>query len=179
MATIYIPEALNIFVTDTGPDNGKHLKITDVTLPKLSEKTMEHHPGGGIGAIQIGGLGFDPLELGFRLVGVDPQSLAQFGLGGTGQVPYTIYGAIRDKQTGSAIELKATSWGRMVTIDSGTWKRGDAAEQTHQIREITMYTLYWNKVELYYYDFYNSTWRVNGVDQVRDVNTILRISGGP
>ena len=175
MATIYIPEALNIFVTDQGPDNSKHLKITDVTLPILREKTMEHHPGGGIGAIQIGGLGFDPLKMGFKLVGADPQSMAQFGLGGTGQVPYTVYGAIRDKQTGTAIELKVTAWGRLIEINSGTWKRGDAAEQTHEINEITLYGLYWNKVELYFYDFYNSTWRVNGTNQVQDVNAILRI----
>lgn len=175
MATIFVPEALNIFVTDTGPDNSKHLKITDTTLPKLTEKTIEHHPGGGIGAIQIGGLGIDPLEAAFKLVGIDPQSLAQFGLGGSGQVPYTIYGAVRDKQTGVAVELKATIWGRLTEVDHGTWKRGVAAEQTHKIQEITRYALYWNKAELYYYDFYNSTWRVNSVDQVSDVNAILRI----
>lgn len=175
MATIFIPEALNIFVTDTGPDNSKHLKITDVTLPKLTEKTMEHHPGGGIGAIQIGGLGIEALEVGFKLVGFDPQSLAQFGLGGTGQVPYTILGAVRDKQTGTAIELKASIWGRMTEIDNGTWKRGDAAEQTHKIQEITLYSLTWNKSELYYYDFYNSVWRVNGASQVTDIAAILQI----
>ena len=175
MATIYIPEAINLFVTDNGPDNGKHLKITDVTLPKMTEKTMEHHPGGGIGAIKIGGLGIEALEVGFKLVGFDPQSLAQFGLGGTGQVPYTILGAVRDKQTGTSIQLRASAWGRLTEIDSGTWKRGDAAEQTHKIEEITLYQLYWNKVEVYYYDFYNSTWRVNGVSQVDDVNAILQI----
>jgi phage tail tube protein FII len=51
----------------------------------LEEKTVEHHPGGGIGAIDIGGLGINALTLGFKLVGVDPQSMAQFGLGGSGR----------------------------------------------------------------------------------------------
>ncbi|MGA2491843.1 MAG: phage major tail tube protein [Roseiarcus sp.] len=178
MATIYVPEALNIFVTDQGPDNSKHLKITDSTFPVLEEKTVEHHAGGSIGAIEIGGLGLNALTFGFKLVGFDPQSAAQFGLGGSGQVPYTVYGAVRDKQTGTAIELKATIWGRMAKLDMGTYKRGDASEQTHEIKEITRYGLYWNKVELYYYDFFASIWRVNGVDQYADVNGILRISGG-
>jgi phage tail tube protein FII len=60
----------------------------------------------------------------------------------------------------------------------GTYKRGDAAEQTHEIKEITRYGLYWNNAELYYYDFFASIWRVNGVDQYADVNGVLRISGG-
>jgi len=177
MATIFVPEALNLFVTDTGPDNSKHLVITETTLPKLEEKTFEHHPGGGIGAVEIGGLGINALSMGFKLMGVDPQTLAQFGLGGTGQLPFTVYGAIRDKQSGTAIELKAIVNGRLTEVDHGAWKRGDAAEQTHMIKEITMYQLYWNKKELYFYDFYNSTWRVNGANQQSDVQSILRIAG--
>jgi uncharacterized protein len=179
MSTIYIPEALNLFVTDSGPDNSKHLVISDVTLPVLKEKTMEHHPGGAIGSIQIGGLGIEPLELGFKLVGVDPQSLAQFGLGASGaRVPYTVLGAVRDKQTGVAIALQCTVLGRMVEASQGTFKRGDADMQTHKIQEVTLYSLTWNGAELYYYDFFNSIWRVNGVSQVSDVNAILQITGG-
>ena len=178
MATIYIPEAVNIFVGDQGPDNSKHLKITDVTLPVFQEKTVEHHAGGSIGAIEIGGFGIEPLTLGFKLIGVDPQSMAQFGLGGSGQLVYTIYGAVRDKQTGKVKELKATAWGRMVKLDSGTFKRGEAAEQTHEIKEIFRYGLYWDKSEVFYFDYESSTWRVDGDDQYADVNSILRISGG-
>lgn len=178
MATILIPEAVNIFVGDSDSDNSKHLKISDVTLPVLEEKTFEHHAGGSIGALEIGGLGINALTLGFKLVGVDPQSMKQFGLGGSGQLAYTVYGAVRDKQTGKAIEMKATAWGRMVKIDSGALKRGDATEQTHEIKEIVRYSLYWNKSELYYYDYFASTWRVNGTDEYSDVNNILRVSGG-
>jgi uncharacterized protein len=175
MATIFIPEAVNLFVGDEGPDNSKHLSISDVTLPKLEEKTAEHHPGGGIGAVEIGGLGLNALQLGFKLAGVDPQTMAQFGLGAAVDMPYTVYGAVRNKQTGEAIELKATAWGRLTTLDPGTIKRGEAAEQTHEIKQIMRYSLFWNKKELYYYDFYNSAWRVNGVDQYSDVKSILRI----
>lgn len=179
MSTIYIPEAVNLFVTNSGTDNSKHLVISDVTLPVLKEKTMEHHPGGAIGSIQIGGLGIEPLDLSFKLVGVDPQSMAQFGLGAAGaRVPYTVYGATRDKQTGTAIALKCMVLGRMVEMSQGTFKRGDANEQTHKIAEVTMYQLFWNNAELYYYDFFNSIWRVNGVSQVSDVNAILQISSG-
>jgi hypothetical protein len=178
MATIYIPEAANIFVGDAGPDNSKHLKLVEVTIPDLEEKTIEHHAGGSIGAVNIGGLGLNPLEFNFKLVGVDPQSMAQFGLGGTGQLPYTILGAVRDKQTGKAIALKVLATGRMTKVASGAIKRGDASDQTFTIKEITLFALYWNAVELWYYDFFASIWRVNGVDQYADVNSILQISGG-
>lgn len=178
MATIYIPEAMNIFVGDQGPDNSKHLKISDVTLPTLEEKTAEHHAGGSIGAVDIGGLGINPLSLGFKLAGVDPQSAAQFGIGGSAQLPYTILGAVRDKQAGTAIALQCVAWGRMVKMEPGQFKRGDIMEQTHEIKEIMRYQMLWNNVELYYYDFFSSTWRVNGVSQNSDVNAILQIGSG-
>lgn len=175
MASIYIPETVNLFATDDGPDNSKHLQISGVTLPKLSEKTQEHHAGGAIGAIEIAGLGIDALTVGFKLAGYDQQTMAQFGLGATGTKPYTVYGVIRDKNGNQPIELKAVAWGRLTSVEASEFKRGDLADQTHEIKEITRYTLYWNKSELYYYDFFASKWRVNGVDQLADINAILRI----
>ena len=105
------------------------------------------------------------------------RAAAQFGIGGSGQLPYTIYGAVRDKQSGSSIEMMSVVWGRMVKLDPGAFKRGDIQEQTHEIKEIMRYQVTWNKAELFYYDFFASTWRVNGVDQNNDVNGILRITG--
>jgi hypothetical protein len=178
MATIYIPEAMNLFVGDAGPSNSKHLVISEITFPKLTEKTAEHHAGGSIGAIEIGGLGMNALELGFKLTGVDPQSAAQFGVNGASQMPYTILAAVRDKQAGQALAYQAIVWGRMVEIDPGSFKRGDIMQQTHMIKEVMRYQLTWNNSELFYYDFYTSTWRVNGQSQNSDVNSILQITGG-
>ena len=176
MATFYTMEAANIFVGDAGPDNSEHLKIMDITFPVLEEKTVEHHAGGSIGAVEIGGLGINALSLGFKLSGMDPQAMTQFGLSGSGLLNYTIYGAVRDKQVGALIEVKCIVQGRMVKLDPGSFKRGDMMEQTHEIKEVFRYQLYWNKNELFFYDFFASQWRVNAIDQASDVNTILRVT---
>lgn len=176
MSTLFIPEAMNIFVGDDGPDNSKHQSVSTITLPKLEEKTQEHMAGGAVGAIEIGGLGLSPLVIGFKQAGWDPQSMAQFGIGGRAQIPYTMYGVIRDKATGDAVEVKAVARGRMVSLEKSEFKRGDLAEQTHEIKEVTHYELYWNKKELYWYDWKASQWRVNGVPQNSVENSILRIA---
>lgn len=177
MATIFVPEAMNIFV-GAGTDASKHLSITENTLPILEEKTVEHHAGGSIGALEIGGLGLVALTQGFNLSGYDPQAMGQFGaVGTTNNNAFTTYGVIRDKQGNAPIELRAITWGRLTKIQQSTFKRGDLANQTHEIKEITHYELYWAGQELYFYDFFSSVWRVNGVDQNQAANAILRIPG--
>ncbi len=177
MATIFIPEAMNIFV-GTDANASKHLSITENTLPILEEKTVEHHAGGSIGALEIGGLGLQALTQGFNLSGYDPQVMGQFGaVGANNNQAFTTYGVIRDKQGNAPIELRAVVWGRLTKLQKSTFKRGDLANQTHEIKEITHYELFWNGGELYFYDFYSSQWRINGVDQNQAVNAILRIPG--
>jgi len=174
MATLYIPEALNIFVGSSA-DSSKHLSITSNTLPVLEEKTAEHHAGGSIGAIEIGGLGLQALTQGFNLSGYDPQVMSEFGSIGAASNTFTTYGVIRDKQGNAPIELKAVVWGRLTKLEMSEFKRGDLASQTHQIKEVVRYQLFWNGAEKYYYDFYGSIWRIDGIDQNQAVNSILRI----
>jgi P2 family phage contractile tail tube protein len=177
MATIYVPEAMNIFV-GTGADASKHLTITENTLPILEEKTVEHHAGGSIGALEIGGLGLVALTQGFNLSGYDPQTMGQFGaVGTTNNNAFTTYGVMRDKQGNTPFELRCVTWGRLTKIQHSTFKRGELANQTHEIKEITHYELYWGGKEKYYYDFFSSVWRVDGVDQNQAANSIMRIPG--
>lgn len=176
MSTLFIPGAFNLFAGDDGPNNSKHVSISSVSLPKLMEKTAEHHAGGAIGAIEIGGLGLGALEIGFELAGADPQTMAMFGVGSRATQPYTAYCEIRDKNGNKPLEVKATAWGRMVELTNSELKRGELASQTHVIKELTRYGLWWDKKEIYYYDFFASIWRVNGVDQSAETNSILRIS---
>ncbi|RFB80393.1 phage major tail tube protein [Methylovirgula sp. 4M-Z18] len=174
--TIYVKEAMNIFAGDTGTDRSKHLTLDSLKLASLEEKTAEHHAGGSIGAIEIGGLGMNALSIQFKLKGTDPQTMSLFGINGRTSMPYTIYGVIRDKSTGRAIELKAVAWGRLTKLDPNEWKRGDLDEQDHEIKEITHYELYFDKTEKYFYDFLASTWRVDGTDMNSAEKTILRIA---
>ena len=177
MATsVLVWEAANLFVGDSGPNNSKHLSLTSIKLPDMREKMQEHHAGGSIGALNIGGLGIEALDLTFKLVGADSQTKVQFGLGARAQQPFTIYGVLRDKNGGRAIERKAVVFGRLLELSEDEYSRGSLGSQDHKIGEITHYELFEDKQEVFYYDFFSSVWRVGGVNQNADTNAILRIA---
>lgn len=175
-AKVIIWEEANIFAGDEGTDNSKHLKIRNITLPSFKEKTEEHAAGGAIGALMIGGLGLEPLELGFKLVGIDAQTKGLLGQTQSGNVPYTIYGVARDKHLGTAIERKIVAFGRLTEITESEWERGKLTDQDHKIMEIVHYEEYLDKDEVYYYDWTASIFRVGRVNRRADANAILRIS---
>lgn len=172
---LFIPEAVNLYATDTGPDNSKHLQIMGITLPDMEQQTQEHRAGGAIGAIEIGGLGLNALSCNFKVAGYDPQLMSRFGLGLNATEPYTIYGVIRDKVDGTKKELRAVLRGIMAKLTKGEMKRGDLSDQDHTIKEIIHYELYFDKKEIYFYDWASNVWRVNGNDQFASDNAILRI----
>lgn len=174
-ASVIIWESANLYAGDNGPNNSKHLTLQSIIIPQLKEKRAEHTPGGGVAAISIGMMTLEALEVAFKLAGTDPQTKAQFGLGATGSQFYTIYGVLRDKNGGRAIERKAVVKGRLVECLEEEFTRGKVTTQDHKISEITHYELYEDKAEVYYYDFFSSIWRVGGADQRADVNAILRI----
>ena len=177
MASLFILEAANLFVGDDGPNNSKHLSLQKVKIPALEEVTAQHHAGGAVGEIEIGGLGVKALTCSFDIVGVDPQVLSQFGLGSKAQVPYTVYGMMRDKNGGRAVELKAIMQARLTKADQGEFKRGDLNAGAYELKEIVHYELYVDTVEKYYWDFFASDYRVGGVSQNADEKSILRIPG--
>ncbi len=174
-AALRVIEAANLFAGDDGPDNSKHLTLQSVKLPDWREKTQEHHPGGSIGAINLGGFGIEAPELTFKLIGSDPQTRLLFGLGTRQLRPYTVYAVVRDKETSRAIERKVVVRGRMVEISAAELQRGSPGAQDHKVAEITHYEEYEDKQEIYLWDFYSATWRVRGVDQTASERAILRI----
>lgn len=174
-ATVLVWESANLFAGDNTTNNSKHLTLQSVMLPVMREKTAEHHAGGSIGAITIGGLGIEPFDITFKLVGSDPQTQALFGIGATATQAYTIYGAIRDKSDGTVKERKAIVRGRISELSESDFERGRLTEQTHKVTEVLHYELYYDKQEIYYFDYLTSTWRVNGIDRTSEVNNILRI----
>lgn len=175
-ATITIWTAANLFIGDDGPDNSKHLSLQNIKLPDWKEKSQEHHPGGGIAAINIGGLGFEAPELSFKLVGTDAQAKAAFGLGSRVGMPYTIYGELVDKRTARKIERKVVVFGRMTEVSEDEFERGKVTMQDHKITEITHFELYEDKKEVYFFDLWTSQWRVNGIDENAETRGILRIA---
>ena len=175
---LFIQEGLNLFLGDDGPNNSKHQNIEDVKLPELEELTQNFHPGGAIGQVEVGGMGLKALEFTFKIKGWDPQVLSQFGVGSKNMLPYTFYGMVRDKNGNLPLEVKAIVRGRMTKVGMDNIKRGDLMGSDFAIREVLHYELYFDKVEKYFYDFFGSDWRVDGVDQFADERTILRIPSG-
>src|ERR1017187_4656700 len=138
MAALYIQEAVNLMVSDSG-DNSKHLSLISIKLPALEEMVQKHHAGGAMGEISVGGLGIKELVVTFKMVGWDPQTLSQFGLGATNMVPYTVYGLVRNKDGNAPVEVKAVVKGRLVKADPSDFKRGNLLEHDYAINEILHY----------------------------------------
>jgi hypothetical protein len=176
-STLWIQESCNLFVGDDGPDNSKHLSLESIKLPTLEEISQEHHAGGAIGQIKVGGLGLKPLECTFKLKGWDPQTLSQFGLGKKNQLPFTVYGLIRNKNGNAALECKAIIRARLAKVEPDEFKRGDLYGHNYMLDEILHYELYFDKQEKYYWDFFGSDYRIDGVPQNDDERAILRIPG--
>src|ERR1700748_1593955 len=106
MADMIVHESFNLFVGDAGPDNSKHLVIKNFKMPEFEELTQQHHSGGALGAIEVGGLGHKELMATFKLAGWDAQTMSQFGIGGRSKFPFTAYGNARSKATGTAVGIK-------------------------------------------------------------------------
>lgn len=174
--TLVLQEAVNLMVGDGDVDNSKHLNLASISLPNLEEVTAQHHAGGSIGEIEVGGLGIKALQPTFKINGWDPQVMRQFGLGSRVLMPFTVYGLLRDKLTGDKIEVKAVIRGRMTKLSGDAFKRGDLMGHDHSIQEVMHYELYYNGEELYYFDFKTSLWRVGGVIANADERAALRIS---
>ncbi|WP_404291562.1 phage major tail tube protein [Microvirga sp. RSM25] len=173
---LFVQEACSLYVGDDTPNANKRNNLDSIKLPTLEEISATHHAGGAIGAIDISGLGLNPLEATFKQTGWDPQTMSQFGLGRRGRMPFTCYGMLRDKGISNrAIEVKAIMWGRLTRIEGDEFKRGDSLlGHDHTIKEILRYGLWYDGEEKYYYDWETGTWRVDGVDQNADERRILR-----
>ena len=176
MADMVINESFNLFVGDAGPNNSKHLVIKNLKLPEHEELTQQHHAGGAIGAIDVGGLGFKELMSSFKLTGWDAQTMSQFGIGARSKYPFTAYGNARSKATGAAVAIKAVMFGRLTKLVYPEMKRGDLLEVDHEIKEILHYEFYYGGQEKYYWDWSTSLWRVDGVVQNQDEINNLSIA---
>ncbi len=176
MSSLFILESANLFVGNADPTNSKHLAIKELKLPSLEENTVDHMPGGSRVQIEVS-VGVNKLEPTFKLAGIDPALLGEFGLGKRLKNIFTAYGQIVDRRTGDSIELKAVMEGRLGKIEQDAFQRGEVQATDYAIKEVTHYELWWAGAEKIYWDFWTNEWRVDGTDQNSEMNRILRIAG--
>lgn len=175
MATFYLMQAANLFCGDHDPTLSKHLTLAELQLPTLQAIYADHHAGGARVGIELE-VGVEKLEPTFKLNGWDPDLLTMFGLGSRVSQKFTAYGAILDKKTGVHIEAKAVMTGRLGQIAPDAFQQGELQGHEYAINEVTAYELWFNGRPKIEWNFFTSTWKIDGADQNADINRILRIT---
>ena len=173
--TFFVMEAANLFCGDHDPTASKHLTLAELALPALEATYADHMPGGGRVGVEWE-VGINKLEPSFKLNGVDPDLLTQFGLGSKIKNVFSAYGLIIDKRSGRSIESKAIIEGRLGKIAPSAFQRGELLSHDYSINEVTHYELWFDGKPKIKWDFFTNTWEVDGNDENADLNRILRIS---
>jgi P2 family phage contractile tail tube protein len=174
MSTMFVVNNFNLFV-GLDPGAGKHLTLQEMKLPALQAQYQDHMAGGAAVGIEIE-TGINKLEPTFKLVGVDPQALTQFGLGSKIKNVFSAYGVVQDRRTGREIEMKVIMEGRLGKVDAEAYQKGNLLAHDYAINEVTHYEVFFDRRELVYWDFYENVWRIDGVDQNGTANQIMRIA---
>jgi hypothetical protein len=174
MSGLLIMEAANLFCGDHDPNNSKHLTLSELALPELQEMFADHHAGGSRLQIEVP-TGIQKLTPSFKLAGWDPEVLPMFGLNSRATNHFTAYGVLRDRATGVAQEAKAVMRGRLGKVGPEAFQRGEMQGHDYEINAVVHYELWVNGAEKFFFDFFSSEWRVDGVAQNDDERSILQI----
>lgn len=103
----------------------------EVTLPKLGRKFENWRGGGMNGNVKVDfGLSDDAIEMTWKLGGIDPLVLKQFGAQTIGSVGLRFAGSYQKDDTGELTAVEIVIRGRHEEIDFGNAKSGDDTETT-------------------------------------------------
>ena len=136
----------------------------EVTLPKLGRKFEKWRGGGMNGSVDIDlGLEDSITEMTWKLGGIDPLVLGQWGASTVSAVQLRFAGAYQADDTAEVKAVEVVVRGRHQEIDMGNAKPGDNTEKT--IKTIwSYYKLTIDGKEIYEIDIPNFVEKVNGVD---------------
>jgi phage tail tube protein FII len=193
--TIYNLEAVNLICGDSGggshPGIPTHLILQEMKLPGWQESFVDHNPGGARVGVEIP-THLNKLESTFNLAGWQPDIMRMIGRSNRRDQRYTAYGLIRDRRTGAALQARAYIEGRMGRVNPGNFRRGDHHNHEYSINAIVHYELYMQTApvtaeagvdtalrEIFYWDFFESTFRVDGFDTMEEERLLLAIPGAP
>ena len=101
----------------------------EVTLPKLGRKLEAWRGGGMNGNIKWdAGMSDDMIEFAWKLGGIDPLVISQFGAATVGAIGLRFAGSYQRDDTGETSSLEMVVRGRHEEIDLGNAKAGDDTE---------------------------------------------------
>lgn len=145
-------------------------QIGDITLPIPDTKTEEMRNGGMIKPRKVS-MGFNSLELGFKMPGLDPDTMKLLGLKPGVDTPFMVTGAAVDED-GTTHSAVATIRGKLRKADPGNWKPGDLPENDYMV-DVNYYKLEIDGAEIYEMDDFD--FKVGGVSQFGDIRNALLI----
>lgn len=172
-------EAANIYCGVNQPNdisNSNHLRLADVKLPGMDEQYVDHRGAGAPVAIEIDTM-FARLQCDFTLAGWTSQVATLLAQWGSDVNQYWVFGALRDRVSGTVMQGIASIYGRLGRADPQLWRRGDVAHWAYSIRGITKYKLLINEDQtpMYEWDYYNNIFNVGGTSIAADINAALNI----
>ncbi len=101
----------------------------EVTLPKLGRKLEAWRGGGMDGSIKWdAGMSDDMIEFAWKLGGIDPLVISQYGAATVGALGLRFAGSYQRDDTGETTALEMVVRGRHEEIDFGNSKAGDDTE---------------------------------------------------
>ncbi|TNL52045.1 phage major tail tube protein [Acinetobacter bereziniae] len=101
----------------------------EVTLPKLGRKLEAWRGGGMDGSIKWdAGMSDDMIEFAWKLGGIDPLVIGQYGAATVGAIGLRFAGSYQRDDTGETTALEMVVRGRHEEIDFGNSKPGDDTE---------------------------------------------------
>ena len=101
----------------------------EVTLPKLGRKFEAWRGGGMDGSIKWdAGMSDDMIEFAWKLGGIDPLVIGQYGAATVGAIGLRFAGSYQRDDTGETSSLEMVVRGRHEEIDFGNAKAGDDTE---------------------------------------------------
>lgn len=186
-ASIYTMESVNMVCGDTGdqsaPGISTHLEISDLKLPAIERNYVDHTAGGAPIQVEVP-MFINRLEATFTLAGWNPQVMGMVAQEARALKRFTAYGLIRDRRTNYSHQALALFEAQLGRVNPTNFRKGDLQHMEYSLRSIVHYELYLQEflaggpsqpTEIYFWDFFTSTWRVGGVNLNAELNTILAI----
>lgn len=105
--------------------------VVDITRPKITRKTEDYAPGGGMTEMTIVH-GFEKLEMEITSKGYDADLLRSMSSTIGGKI-LRYQGALQQEDSGEYRELKGEARGRIIEADPGSDKQGEGGEHKFKL----------------------------------------------
>lgn len=166
MAAENILKNFNLFIDGRGYAG----KCSDVTPPKLTDKSEDFQAGGMAAPIEIQ-MGHEKLELDFTLESYDPNALSLWGLAPGNVTPFVIRGALQSLD-GKVQQVEIVCRGRVREEDPDAWKPSTKAPLKFKVAATTYRRTVAGRVT-HDIDVPGMKCVVNGVDQLAGIRSAI------